>query len=187
MDALVASFVAAFLGEWGDRTQLLLAILTVRTGRPGTAFAGIALAVLGASLLAGFAGATLVGMIPIRAAGLLVALALCFAGLSGLFRRRTPDPGSLTLPLFVAAFIMALAAQIGDRSPFITFALASRFDAPLLAAAGATAGTLAACVPAALLGDMLAKTVPLRAIRLIGAALFLVAATATALAALRLV
>ena len=187
MDALLTSFVAAFLGEWGDKTQLLLAVLVARTGRPSTAFAGIALAVAAASLFAGFAGAALVGMIPIRATGLLVALALGLAGLAGLFWRRTPDPGSLTLPLFVAAFIMALAAQVGDRTLFITFALAARFDAPLLAAAGATAGALAACVPAALLGDTLAKTVPLRAIRLGSAALFLLAAIATALSALRLI
>lgn len=186
MDALVASFVAAFLGEWGDKTQLLLAILAARTGRPGTAFAGIALAVLGASLFAGFAGATLVGMIPIRAAGLLVALALCLAGLAGPFRRKLPDTGSLTLPLFAAAFIMALAAQVGDRTPFITFALAARFDAPLLAAAGAAAGALAACVPAAVLGDALAKAMPLRAIRLTGAVAFLVAGIVTGLSALGL-
>jgi Ca2+/H+ antiporter, TMEM165/GDT1 family len=187
MDALVASFVAAFLGEWGDKTQLLLAVLAARTGRPGAAFAGIAVAVAAANLFAGYAGATLVGMMPIRAASLLVALALGIAGLAGLFRRRAPDPGSLTLPLFAAALIMALAAQVGDRTPFVTFALAARFDASLLAAAGATAGALAACVPAALLGDTLAKTVPLRAIRLVSATLFLLAAIATALSALRLV
>jgi Ca2+/H+ antiporter, TMEM165/GDT1 family len=187
MDALVASFVAAFLGEWGDKTQLLFAMLAARTGRPGAAFAGIALAVAAASLLAGFAGATLVGVIAIRAAGLLVALALIAAGLAGLIRRRAPDPGSLRLPLFAAAFIMALAAQVGDRTPFITFALAARFDAPLLAAAGAAAGALAACVPAALFGDTLAKAVPLRAIRLVSAALFLFAGIATGLSALRLI
>ncbi len=187
MDALVASFVAAFLGEWGDKTQLLLAVLAARTGRPGAAFAGIALAVAGASLFAGLAGAALVGMMPIRAAGLLVALALVAAGLAGLFRRRAPYPGSLRLPLVLAASVMALAAQVGDRTPFVTFALAARFDAPLLAAAGATAGALAACVPAALLGDTLAKTVPLRPIRLIGAALFLFAGIATGLSALRLI
>jgi len=187
MDALVASFVAAFLGEWGDRTQLLLAVLAARTGRPGMAFGSVALAVAAVSLFAGFAGATLVGMIPIRAAGLLVALALVLAGLVGLFRRRTPDPGSLTIPLFAAAFIMAVAAQVGDRTPFITFALAARFDAPLLAAAGASAGALAACIPALLLGDTLAKAVPLRAIRLVSAALFLFAGIATGLSALRLI
>lgn len=187
MDALVASFVAAFLGEWGDKTQLLLAVLAARTGRPGTAFAGTALAVLAASLLAGFAGSTLVGMIPIRAAGLLVAVALALAGLAGLLPRRAPDPGSLTLPLFAAVFIMAFAAQVGDRTPFITFALAARFDAPLLAAAGAAVGALAACLPAVLLGDTLAKTVPLRAIRLVSAALFLLAGVVVALGALRLI
>lgn len=187
MDALVASFVAAFLGEWGDKTQLLLAVLAARTGRPGAAFVGVALAILAASLAAGFAGAALVGLIPIRAAGLLVAVALVLAGLAGLFKRRAPNPGSLTLPLIVATFIMALAAQVGDRTPFITFALAARFDAPLLAAAGAVAGALAACVPATLLGDTLAKTAPLGVIRLIGAVLFLLAGLATALGALRLI
>ncbi|MGQ0660194.1 TMEM165/GDT1 family protein [Sphingosinicella sp.] len=187
MDALVASFVAAFLGEWGDRTQLLLAVLAARTARPGTAFAGIAVAVVAASLLGGFAGGALVGLMSIRAAGLLVALALGLAGLAGLFRRRMPDPGSLRLPLILAAFVMALAAQVGDRTPFITFALAARFDAPLLAAAGASAGALAACIPAVLLGDTLAKAVPLRAIRLISAVLFLFAGIATGLSALRLI
>jgi len=187
MDALVASFVAAFLGEWGDRTQLLLALLAARTGRPGAAFAGIALAVVAANVAAGFAGGALPGLIPIRATGLLVALALLIAGLAGLLRRRAPDPGSLRLPLIAAAFIIALAAQIGDRTPFITFALAARFDAPLLAAAGATAGALVACIPAALLGDTLGKTIPLRAIRLIGAALFVLAGLGTGLNALRLV
>ena len=139
-----------------------------------------------ANLFAGFAGGALVGIMPIRAAGLLLALALVRRA-----RRpvpaAAPDPGSLRLPLILAAFVMALAAQIGDRTPFITFALAARFDAPLLAAAGAAAGALAACVPAALLGDALGKTIPLRAIRLVGAALFLLAGLGTGLNALRLI
>ncbi len=187
MDALVASFVAAFLGEWGDRTQLLLVLLAARTGRPGAAFAGIELAVLAANVLAGFAGGALVGFISIRATELLLALALLLAGLAGLLQRRASDPGSLRLPLIAVAFIIALAAQVTDRTPFITFALAARFDAPLLAAAGATVGALAACIPAALLGDTLGKTVPIRAIRLLGAALFVLAGLATGLNALRLV
>lgn len=187
MDALVASFVAAFLGEWGDKTQLLLAALVTRTSRPGSAFAGIALAMLAANVGAGLAGGAVTGLIPIRATGLMVALGLLIAGFAGLLRRRAPDPGSLRLPLILAAFIIALAAQIGDRTPFITFALAARFDAPLLAAAGATAGGLVACVPAALLGDALGKTIPVRVIRLVGAAFFLLAGLGTGLNALRLI
>ena len=53
------------------------------------------------------------------------------------------------------------------------FALAGRFHAAPLALAGATAGTFVACVPAALLGERFAATLPVRAIRYAVAALFL--------------
>jgi len=187
MDALVASFVAAFLGEWGDKTQLLAAMLAVRTCRPGTVLAGTLAATIAANLFAAAAGATLVGLIPIRAAGLMLAVALLIGGLAGLIRRRTPDPGSLRLPLFIATSIMALAAHAADRTPFLTFALAARFDAPLFAAAGATAGATAAILPAILLADGFGKAVPIRAIRLTVALLFLFAGVAVAVSALRLV
>ena len=37
MEALVTAFVAAFLGEWGDKTQLVVAMLaTTRKARPGS-------------------------------------------------------------------------------------------------------------------------------------------------------
>jgi putative Ca2+/H+ antiporter (TMEM165/GDT1 family) len=187
MDALVASFVAAFLGEWGDKTQLLAAMLAARTGRPGAVLAAALAATIAANVFAAFAGATLVGLMPIRAAGLMLAVALLLSGLASLFQRRTPDPGSLRLPLFVAASIMALAAHAADRTPFLTFALAARFDAPLLAAAGATAGATAACLPAILLAEAFGKAVPLRAIRLTVAALFLFTGFAVAVSALGLV
>ena len=83
-------------------------------------------------------------------------MALLFAGGSGLIRTqaaRRPRRPRLPIP---TAFILCLAAELGDRTQFLTFALAGRFDSAPLAAAGATAGTLAACLPAALLGDRLA-------------------------------
>lgn len=187
MDALVASFVAAFLCGWGDRTQLLAAALTARTERPVILALGLLAALLAGNLFAAFAGAALVGVIPIRAAGLLLGLALLLAGFGGLLRRRAPNTGSLSLPLILAATIMLLAAQIADRAPFITFALAARFDAPLLAAAGGAAGALAACLPALALGDEFATKVPLRVLRLTIAALLLVAGVAVSVNALRLV
>ena len=35
MEALVTAFVAAFLAEWGDKTQLIAAMLAARTRKPG--------------------------------------------------------------------------------------------------------------------------------------------------------
>ena len=75
---------------------------------------------------------------------------------------------------------------MGDRTQFLTFALAGRFDSALLAAAGATAGALAACLPALILGEQLEKAAPMRVLRYAGAALFLLAGFIAAVNALQL-
>lgn len=186
MDALLTAFVAGFLAEWGDKTQLLVAMLAATTGKPGRILAALALAALISNLAAAYAGTFVAGTITIRAMTLMVALALLFAGISGLIRRKPPAPSAPRRLLIVSAAILLLAAEFGDRTQFLTFALAGRFDSAPLAAAGATAGTLAACLPAALLSDKLGEVVPLRAIRYAIAALFLIAGFITAMQALQL-
>ena len=187
MDALLTTLVAAFLAEWGDKTQLLVAMLAATTRRPATVLAALFLAALASNVAAAIAGVYIADTIAIRAMTLMVALALLFGGASGLLRRKPPAPTAPKRLLILSAAILLLAAEFGDRTQFLTFALAGRFDSAPLAAAGATAGTLAACLPAALLGDKLATTVPLRAIRYTVAGLFLIAGFITAVNALRLV
>ncbi len=186
MDALLTSFVAAFLAEWGDKTQLVVAMLAATTRRPAAVLAGLALAALASNAVAAIAGIYIAGTINIRAMTLMVALALLFAGGSGLIRRKAPAPAAPRRLLLVSAFILCLAAEMGDRTQFLTFALAGRFDSAPLAAAGATAGILAACLPAALLGDRFAATVPVRAIRYLGAGVFLITGFIVAVKALQL-
>lgn len=185
MEALVTAFVAAFLAEWGDKTQLIAAMLAATTRRPGQVLIGLLLAALASNAIAAVAGVFIAHSITIRAMTLMVALALLFAGASGLIRRRPPAPEAARLPL-ATAFILCLAAEFGDRTQFLTFALAGRFDSAPLATAGATVGILAACLPAVMLGDKLGEAVPLRAIRYGVAALFLVAGFIAAVKALQL-
>jgi len=186
MDALLTAFVAAALAEWGDKTQLLVAMLAATTRRPAAVLAGLLLAALASNLVAAIAGLYIADTITIRAMTLMVALALLFGGASGLIRRKPPAPAAPRRLLVVSAAILCLAAEMGDRTQFLTFALAGRFDSAPLAAAGATAGTLAACLPAALLGDRFGAVVPLRAIRYTVAGLFLVAGFIAAVQALQL-
>ena len=185
MDALLTAFVTAALAEWGDKTQLIAIMLAVSTRRPGAILAGLFLAAVASSTVAALAGVYVAGMVTIRAMTLMVALALLFAGAAGLVRRRPPAEATPKLPI-VTAFILFLAAELGDRTQFLTFAIAGRFDSAPLAAAGATAGILAATIPAVLLGDRLASAVPVRAIRYVGAGLFLLAGFIVAVNALRL-
>ena len=185
MDALLTAFVTAALAEWGDKTQLIVAMLAASTRRPATVLAGLFLAAALSSALVSIAGVWIAGQITIRAMSLMVALALLFGGASGLVMRRKPPASATGWPL-LGAFILCLAAEMADRTQFLSFALAGRFDSAPLAAAGATAGILAACLPAALLGDRLAAVVPLRAIRYSVAGLFLIAGFIVAVNALRL-
>ncbi|HTU09454.1 MAG TPA: TMEM165/GDT1 family protein [Allosphingosinicella sp.] len=185
MEALVTSFVAALLAGWSDKTQSVVAMLAETAKRPLLLFAGLLLALAASNIVAAIAGAFIAEQINVRAQTLLLALALLFAGASGLIRRRPPRPATTRLPL-LTAFILVLATELGDRTQFLTFAIAGRFDSIPLAAAGATAGALAACLPALVLGEALHRAVPMRALRYAGAALFLLAGFVAAVNALQL-
>jgi putative Ca2+/H+ antiporter (TMEM165/GDT1 family) len=188
LDSLLTTLIAAFLAEWGDKTQLLVIALAARFQRPAAVLAAVALAALANSALAAFGGSLLAGMITIRALSLFVALALIFAGVAGLIRDKTPDMGSTWR---VGAFLTSLGCffllEFGDKTQFLTVALAAQFNAPVLAAAGATAGIVAANMPAVLLGDRLATLLPLRFIRLGVGMLFLAIGLYVAVSALRLI
>jgi Ca2+/H+ antiporter, TMEM165/GDT1 family len=185
MEALVTSFVAAFLATWGAKTQLTIAALAAAARRPVLIMAGLILAALASSVVAAIAGIWIAATITIRAMTLMTALALLFGGVSALIPRRRKEAVTARLPL-AAAFILCLAAEMGDSAQFLTFALAGRFASAPLAAAGATAGLVAACIPAAMLGERFQTAIPVRAIRYGVAALFLIAGFIVAMKALQL-
>jgi Ca2+/H+ antiporter, TMEM165/GDT1 family len=186
MDALLTAFLCAFLAAWGDKTQLMVAMLAGKSGRPGRILIGLLIAAVASNVVAAILGMVVAPMITIRAMTLLTALALLFGGASGLLRRKPPaDDVPVRWPI-LTAIILCLAAEMGDRIQFFTFALAGRFHSVPLAAAGATAGLLAACLPAALLGPGFAPRLHIGAARYAVAALFLIAGFITAVNALQL-
>ena len=71
----------------------------------------------------------------------------------------------------VVAFFLA---EMGDKTQIATVALAARYDALLAVVAGTTLGMMIANVPAVLLGDRVAKAVPMKLVHLIAALIFAV-------------
>jgi putative Ca2+/H+ antiporter (TMEM165/GDT1 family) len=188
VDALLTTFIAAALAEAGDRTQLFVIVLAMRFGRPAPILAGLALAALANSLIAAVGGVFVGELINTRALSLLVALSLLFAAGGSLIRRSRSRMGEgWRTGAFVTAAVCLFVLEFGDKTQFLTFALAGRFDSVALAAAGATAGIVAANIPAVILGDRLTKVVPVQAIRYVAAALFLVIGFIVAVQALALV
>ena len=102
------------------------------------------------------------------------------------FRARRQKPETVPRWPILATFILCLAAEMGDRIQFLTFAFAGRFASAPLAAAGATAGLVAACIPAVMLGERLRSTIPVRGISWAVAGVMVVAGFITGVNALQL-
>jgi Ca2+/H+ antiporter, TMEM165/GDT1 family len=188
MDVLLTTFLAAALAEFGDKTQLLVMALAARYGRLGPVLLGVAVAALANSLIAALGGVLLHGFITLRATSLLVALALVFAGVSGLIGSKRPDMGAdWKVGAFVTTAACFFLLEFGDKTQFLTVALAAQYNSLVFAAAGATAGVLAASVPAILLGERMAELLPLRQIRTALGGLFLFVGFIVAINALRLI
>ena len=188
MEALLPTLIAAFLAEWGDKTQLLVVALAARMKRPGPMLAGVALAALANAALSATGGWFLADQVNYRALSLLTALAFVFAGGGALFRAKPPKVATAwkTGAFATALFAFALV-EFGDKTQFVTAAMSARTGSPLLAGTGATLGVIAANVPAALLGARLPRLVPVARIRLGVAMVLLVVGLWMAAAALRLV
>ncbi len=187
MDALLTTFIAALLAEFGDKTQLLALALAVRYRAPLSVLAGVALAALANNLLAAAGGVLINGLITLRAITLLVAIALIFAGVAGFLRQQDESGMGSTWKTgpFLTTAVCYFLLEFGDKTQFLTATLAARYDALALAAAGGTMGVIAANVPIVLLGDR-ASALPLKPIRFSIAALFLLAGFVVAINALRL-
>ena len=182
----MAALVAALLTQATDRSAWLAARLGSRFDKPATIIVGLVLALAIVNAIAA-AGAVLIApMLTPNARALLLALALVSAGGAALAR---PKPPAETFRggALIAALAGGLALGIGDRTQFITFALAARTPIPALAAIGATIGGLAVVIPAALAGEPGRAALPERAIRLPIAMLLLAAGVIIGLGALRLI
>jgi putative Ca2+/H+ antiporter (TMEM165/GDT1 family) len=81
---------------------------------------------------------------------------------------------ALLKPIFLVA-----VAETGDKKQFATIALAARFDRLLPVIFGTTFGMMLANIPAVWIGEKLALKTPIKAVRMVTAALFVVMGTLT--------
>jgi len=184
----MAAFVAAILAQASDRTPWFTAILSSRFAKPGAVIAGTAIALAAINAIGAIGGAVIGPRITPNAQSLLLALALVSAGGSALVPIKSPDrrPG-WRIGAFMTSLLGVAILGLGDRTQFITAALAARSWTPALAAVGATLGALVVNVPAILAGEDARKTLPLTAIRIAVGAIFIITGSVIGLSALRLI
>lgn len=185
MDALLSALVAALLAEIGDKTQLVALALAARFAHDRAVLGGIALAAAVNASIAAAGGAWIGPMMTREAATLLLAIALLFTGAGAFWRRQAPSVERWRGGAFVASLAAFGLAEFGDKTQFMTFAIAARSEAPVLAGLGGALGVIVSNAFAIGIGAGIAQLA--RPARWAIGALFVLLGLAAALAALRLI
>ena len=175
MEAFLTSTLIVALAEMGDKTQLLALLLASRFRKPVPISLGILAATLANHFLASLAGQQIASLLDSTAFRYTVAGGFIAMALWTLTPDKIEDNEAETARF--GAFLTTLAAfflvEIGDKTQVATIALGAQFGSVLWVTLGTTLGMMIANVPAVLLGDQLVKRVPMRAMHLMAAALFL--------------
>lgn len=170
----MAAFVGALLCQVSDRTAWLAALLGDRFQNTGQLVVAATVALSVSNVIGAAAGQIIAPMMTPNARALFIALALVSAGGAALFRSRRPgDMARSRIGALATALISLLAISIGDRTQFLTAALATRSTLPVFAAIGATLGSLVVVIPAMLAGEAQYRSLPHRPLR-IGSGLILI-------------
>jgi len=174
VDAFLTSLFALMIAEVGDRPQILCAALAIRYGRAMPVIWGLGLATLLNCLISAIAGSAVNQWISEDPVQLFYALSLIFAGIGMVaWRRPVALLEKWTLGPFWTSFLGLFILQFGDKGQFILAATAARTDSWAFAAAGGWIGVMAACVPAVIFQERLARMLPIKTIRHVGGGIFL--------------
>lgn len=184
MEAFITSTLLVALAEIGDKTQLLSFVLAARLRKPGAIIAGIFVATIANHALAGSVGVWLASLLAPQWLPWITGAVFVVFGLWTLHPDSLDDDPKLhRAGAFVTALIAFFIAEMGDKTQFATIALAARFDALYAVVIGTTLGMMLANIPAVLLGEALAQRLPLKAIRITAALVFIATGVITMLGA----
>jgi putative Ca2+/H+ antiporter (TMEM165/GDT1 family) len=186
LEAFLVSTGVVALGEIGDKTQLLALMLAARFRRPWPILAGIFAATLANHTLAGLVGNWLRANVAPEVLRWIVAALFFAVAVWALIPDKLDDEPSRSASrrgvfgVTAAAFFLA---EMGDKTQIATAVLAAKYSALAAVIAGTTLGMLVADAPVVFLGNFGATKLPLKAIRIAAAIMFVALGIYTLLAA----
>ncbi len=177
MEAFFVSTAIVALAEMGDKTQLLSLVLAARFRKPWPIVLGIFVSTLANHALAGAVGAwvtTVVGPNVLR-----WGLGLSFIAMAVwmLIPDKLDEGDTAATPrwgVFGTTVVAFFLAEMGDKTQVATVMLAAQYSAYFAVVAGTTLGMMLANAPVVWLGERITRHVPLRAVHVVSAVIFLV-------------
>jgi putative Ca2+/H+ antiporter (TMEM165/GDT1 family) len=175
MDAILASIATVALAEIGDKTQLLAIVLAARFRQPLPIIAGILFATLANHFGAAWLGFAAAYWLDGKWFRYLIALSFIAMAAWALIpdRFEENEQQSGRFGAFLTTLVAFFLVEMGDKTQVATIALGARFHSVAAVALGTTIGMMIANVPAVLAGQALIERIPLRAVRIVAALLFL--------------
>jgi Ca2+/H+ antiporter, TMEM165/GDT1 family len=175
MEAYFVSTLLVALAEMGDRTQLLAIMLASRYRKPVPILLGIFVATLANHALAALAGFYLSNLLQAQWFKYLIALSFIAMALWALIPDKADEekPDRMHTGVFLTTLVCFFLVEIGDKTQLATAALAARFHDVLIVAAGTTTGMMLANIPAVFLGQAVTRVLPINALRIAAALLYL--------------
>jgi putative Ca2+/H+ antiporter (TMEM165/GDT1 family) len=176
IEALLVSTGLVALAEIGDKTQLLALVLAARFREPVPIILGILVATLVNHALAGAAGAWIAALIGPAAMRWILGLSFIAMAIWTLIPDRIEEEQQAAprFGVFGTTVIAFFLLEMGDKTQIATVALAAKYESLAAVVAGTTLGMMLANVPAVLLGEVAARKLPMRVVRAVAAAIFLV-------------
>ncbi len=176
MEAFFVSTGIVALAEMGDKTQLLSLVLAARFRKPLPIVMGILAATLANHALAGAAGAWVTTFLDPQVlrwvlGGSFIAMAAWMLIPDKLDEGATAG-ASPRFGVFATTAVAFFLAEMGDKTQIATVMLAARYNAWLPVVAGTTLGMMLANAPVVWLGDKVMRSVPIRVVHLVSAAIF---------------
>ena len=177
MEAFLVSTAIVTLAEMGDKTQLLSLVLAARFRKPWPIVLGIFVATLANHALAGAVGAWVTQLLGPQLLRWVLGASFIAMALWMLIPDKLDDDGDGAAPrfgVFGTTLVAFFLAEMGDKTQIATVMLAAQYNAYLWVVAGTTLGMMIANAPVVWLGDKITRKVPIRAVHLISAVIFLV-------------
>ncbi len=176
MEAFLLSTGIVALAEMGDKTQLLSLVLAARFRRPWPILWGILIATLANHALAGAVGASVTAWLGPQwlrwiLAGSFIAMAAWMLVPDKLDDDDTPDASRHSV--LVTTIIAFFLAEMGDKTQVATVMLAAQYQTWFAVVAGTTLGMMLANAPVVWFGERVMRRVPVRAVHVVSALIFL--------------
>jgi putative Ca2+/H+ antiporter (TMEM165/GDT1 family) len=176
MEAFLISTGIVFLAEMGDKTQLLALILAARFRKPWPIVLGIFVATLANHAMAGAVGAWVTTAIGPTVMQWVLGASFIAMALWMLVPDKLENADTSSTPklgVFGTTVVAFFLAEMGDKTQIATVMLAAQYHAYLWVVAGTTLGMMLANAPVVWLGERMTRLVPLRAVNIVCALIFM--------------